>query len=66
MLDTCPREWAAEMFSMMRYADMCRRGLPPISGGALDQAAWFLDACSLVWCEESYWRAKAGMTDVQA
>jgi len=33
-------------------AEMTRNGLPPVHGGALDQAAKFLDACRFVWAEQ--------------
>ena len=38
---------------MIRYAKLYRKGLPPVAGGALDQAAIFIDAAEFVWAEES-------------
>ena len=38
---------------MIRYAKLYRKGLPPVHGGALDQAAIFIDAAEFIWAEES-------------
>ena len=37
----------------MQYADLYEKGLPPIAGGVLDQAAWFIDAASFIWSEQA-------------
>jgi len=38
---------------VIRFAKLYRKGLPPIAGGALDQAAIFIDAAEFVWAEQS-------------
>ena len=39
-------------------AELTKRGLPPVAGGALDQAQKFLDACRFAWAEEARLRAE--------
>ena len=58
-LTKCPREAVAEdVWRLIEMADLTKRGLPPVGGGALDQAQKFLDACRFVWAEESRLRAE--------
>ena len=45
------------MFEALKYVDLWARGIPPVAGGALDQAAAFLDFCFLVWADEREHRA---------
>jgi hypothetical protein len=42
---------------MVDAAEMYEKGLPPVHGGTLDQAADFVRACRAVWNEEA--RCKA-------
>ena len=42
--------------------DLYERGLPPIAGGALDQAAWFLEAANRLKHEEQTLKAEAGIS----
>ena len=44
---------------MIREADMCKRGLLPIAGGTLDQAAGFMTACRFIWAEQDRMKADA-------
>ncbi len=39
-------------------AELTKRGLPPVHGGALDQAKKFLDACTFVWTETARIKAE--------
>jgi hypothetical protein len=48
-----------ELWKVMRYVRLFENGTPPIAGGALDQAVWFLDAAEYVASEE----VKATRTD---
>ena len=41
---------------MIEAADLARKGLPPVAGGALDQTQVFLDACRFIWAETDHWR----------
>jgi hypothetical protein len=36
-----------------RLADLYEKGLPPVSGGSLDQSAYFVEACAFWWAETS-------------
>lgn len=42
-------------------AELYEKGLPPVAGGALDQANVFVEAARFVWSEQAYWRAKLGI-----
>ena len=58
-LTTCPLEYVdAEIWEMMDYAELYEKGLPPIAGGALDQAKVFIEACHFVWREQAHWEAQ--------
>ena len=46
---------------MLHLTDLYRRGLPPVAGGALDQAAAFVDAAAFVFAEEDAHRAALGL-----
>lgn len=47
-----------EVAEVMQLAELWRRGLPPIAGGALDQAAAFVAAVSFIDAERAYWIGK--------
>lgn len=49
-----------EAWQLLRLARLYEKGLPPVAGGALDQAAAFVEACDFVWNEEKYWKLKQG------
>lgn len=57
----CPLEVVTEdVWDVMEYADLYKRGLPPVAGGALDQARVFTQACRIIWAEKkSYEKEKA-------
>lgn len=44
---------------MIEMADLMQHGIPPVAGGALDQAAAFLDACRLIWSDQAEHKAEA-------
>ena len=44
---------------MIALAELYRKGLPPVAGGTLDQAAAFNDAARFVWAEMDRIRAEA-------
>jgi len=45
------------VWDLLDYAALYRRGLPPVAGGALDQAAAFTAACRFVWAEQDRLKA---------
>ena len=49
-----------DAWQLLRLARLYEKGLPPVAGGALDQAAAFVEACDFVWNEEKYWKIKQG------
>jgi len=55
----CPQlEITADVIEAVELAGMMRRGLPPVTGGSLDQAEQFLEAARLIWREEDFWRGR--------
>jgi len=39
--------------------DLFEKGLPPVAGGALDQAYWFIQAARILKNDEAYIRAES-------
>jgi hypothetical protein len=55
----CPNQYCREMVPLIELADLFAKGIPPVSGGALDQSAWFLSASKVLANEENSIKAKA-------
>ena len=51
------------MWELIALAELYEKGLPPVAGGALDQAAAFVDAVRFVWAEQARWKARLGIRD---
>ena len=50
----CPQKQIdAELVQFLDLADMFEKGIPPIAGGSLDQASWFLKAFHFLKSEEN-------------
>lgn len=49
----CPQKLCSSIVPTVRLIDLFNKGLPPVSGGTLDQSAWFLDAVSVFASEEA-------------
>jgi len=59
-VDACPKAMVGgEIIDTIRFAGLLKQGLPPVSGGVLDQAAWFVDAAQTVWSEDNRVEAEA-------
>ena len=55
----CPLDYVTEdVWEVIRYAELFERGLPPVAGGVLDQAATFVEAANIIRHETNYWKAK--------
>ncbi len=64
MLAGCPRRLIpADVWELLDYAELYRKGLPPEPGGALDQAAGFTLACRIVWAEQERMKAAVWAKD---
>lgn len=51
-ISNCPKRIVdSEMVEVLELADLMKDGLPPIAGGVLDQAAWFVNAAQYHWQE---------------
>lgn len=53
----CPNRAVGNMHDQIELIDHMAAGLPPVSGGALDQTRWFLRACEFFKIEQD--RAKS-------
>ena len=58
-LTTCPEHvLGGGVMELVSLADLFERGLPPVAGGTLDQAAWFVEAAEF-WRSEQYQAMRA-------
>lgn len=56
-LTICPLKFVpADVWELLGSAELYEKGLPPVAGGSLDQAAAFVAACRVVWAEENRWK----------
>ena len=52
-LDGCPNAFCSQVVTSIDMIDLFEKGLPPITGGVLDQSASFIAAASFFQSEES-------------
>lgn len=53
MLASCPMDYVTDdVWALLQYAELYAKGVPPIAGGALDQAHAFNLAARFVWNEQ--------------
>lgn len=50
-----------DMVQFMDLAELYEKGLPPMAGGALDQAKAFTDGCRQLWGDTNQLKAEAGI-----
>lgn len=50
-----------DVWEVFRYAELFEKGLPPVAGGVLDQANIFVEAASLIFRMQAYWKNKLGI-----
>lgn len=63
-VDGCPmRIVPDDVWSVVEMAELYEKGLPPVSGGVLDQANGFIEACRFVWNEANRHKAELDMTE---
>lgn len=43
-LEQCPNKYCSDMYDPITLFELFAKGLPPITGGVLDQSAWFINA----------------------
>lgn len=58
----CPKDFVGDLWDVLGYVDLFSKGLPPVTGGALEQTRWFLDVSRFVWSEQAYWRNRLGVS----
>lgn len=62
-IEQCPLMLVTDdVWQLIELADLMEKGLPPVSGGALEQANSFIEACRLVWTEQRQYKNKLGIT----
>jgi len=55
----CPQTLVtADVWEAIEFAELYEKGLPPVAGGALDQAQVFIEACRMIWAEQAYWKKR--------
>jgi len=55
-LTRCAYEFVtSEEWEYISFAGLYKKGIPPVSGGALDQIALFNHAARFIWAEQGYW-----------
>ena len=58
-LTACPLDVVPdEAWRAVGLADLYEKGLPPVAGGALDQAATFVEAAAFIAADKAAWKAK--------
>lgn len=58
----CPMELVSrEAWDVIELAELYEKGLPPVAGGAMDQAAAFVEACRLIWATQKKWKQQLRM-----
>jgi hypothetical protein len=58
----CPLELITpDIWELLELAELYKKGLPPVDGGVLDQAADFVTACRFVWSEENIHKKRLGI-----
>ena len=50
-----------DVWQLIQFAELYEKGLPPVAGGALDQAFCFVEAAMFVMSEKKYWKDKLGV-----
>ena len=62
LITQCPLDFITDdVWRVIEMAGFFEKGIPPVSGGVLDQAQSFLDAAAFIFSESSYWKNKLGI-----
>ena len=51
-INGCPNNYCRSIAPVATLIDLFEKGLPPVAGGSLDQAAWFLEASRTLQSDE--------------
>jgi hypothetical protein len=49
----CPNQFCREVTGTIELIELFKKGLPPVAGGSLDQAAWFIEAAAMMEREDN-------------
>lgn len=61
-IEGCPQQMVdRELADCLRPARLYEKGLPPVMGGSLDQANWFVEMAECYWSERAQCRAELGI-----
>lgn len=58
VVDGCLNQYCRQIVPAVELIDLYHQGLPPIAGGSLDQAAWFIEAARWLKSEENRIKAE--------
>lgn len=59
VITCCPMEYITDdVWEVIRFAELYEKGLPPVAGGALDQAYNFIKAADFIMKENIYWKSR--------
>jgi len=60
----CPLVYIdSDIQEVLEYAELYKKGLPPVQGGSLDQSKSFVLAANFIYKEQYYWKTKLGIID---
>ena len=54
----CPNKECSSMYQIVQLADLFKKGVMPVAGGALDQSASFMEAVRFLESSEAQMRAE--------
>ena len=49
----CPNKFCRDVSGTIELIELFKKGLPPVAGGSLDQAAWFIAAAATLEREDN-------------
>jgi hypothetical protein len=60
-ISDCPQSKVSDFVDFIQASDLFHQGCPPVMGGSLDQACWFLDAAQRLKTEMDV--ARGGLSE---
>jgi len=63
-VEDCPEKLITpDIWEAIELANLWEKGIPPVAGGALDQAQSFVSAARFIFAEQNWWKAKLGILE---
>ena len=57
-IDGCPNAYCRDLAPIVDLAGLFQNGIPPVGGGSLDQAKWFIDVANQLKHDEDTLKAE--------